>query len=577
MAKNFSSGAYQVPNPAVVFSKSSTNPFWERRRYAAANAVSASMLSTSGFGSTNDMIRIGESLKTLGTIEQQKEMNLIKAACPDFQFSDTKDFILAFNKIMQGKKQTDEAIKRINAAIAKSKERERKALPSDKKDKRKWQDPGPHMSSLFTSYFQASLTKAINDFTYEHITDLLDNPSVFASAWDAAYVGLIDASIDEAVKKMLTANPEAGSDKEAMYGARSEWEELANLYETLPDFSAQFRGMIKSKFASSLYNLKKDLFSDNIKKNFSKGLKKTGVSTQIDAKLHLKNRRGSIGGSVYEYIQTLANMNGTITPHGTMVVGGEGVKTDMISLFDFSGSLGVDLKILNDLNKSLSVSHSLEQARKEIQSFYDRNFSKLNDNFIVYTSAKMYSLGYNFSGFHNGTTLPLSSLPTYIAEAGMSVGNAQDFLITAYNTVDGAIYEAMRGKVENQLRLVLTAAAAKLMFDDFTTIGVKNIGGSSGQAIHAFALEGVYFPSSYLFNQLGEALSAAAKDFTKWVNVKVNIGFEKAEYPQSGPDNYVKPAIIDAWNKNIASAQSMSNFSVKFLSNFKSIFGSLFS
>ena len=188
----------------------------------------------------------------------------------------------------------------------------------------------------------------------------------------------------------------------------------------------------------------------------------------------------------------------------------------------------------------------------------------------------MYSLGSNFSGFHNGGSMPLESLPSYIAEAGLSVGNAQDFLVTAYNTVDGAIYASLRGTVENQLKLILTAAAAKLMFDDFSTIGVENIGGSTGQAIHAFALEGVYLPSSYLFTQLGEALASAAKDYTKWVNVRVNIGFKNSSYPTNGPDDYVKPAIIDAWNKNIASAQAMSNFSVKFLSNFKTIFGSIF-
>jgi len=43
--------------------------------------------------------------------------------------------------------------------------------------------------------------------------------------------------------------------------------------------------------------------------------------------------------------------------------------------------------------------------------------------------------------------------------------------MTAYNTGAGAIAENMRGWVEESLVYALRAAVAKIMFDDYATIG----------------------------------------------------------------------------------------------------------
>ena len=562
MIRDYSIGPYAIPNPAIVFKEGSTNDFWNRRWYAAKQNINKNMMSATNVGNM-DMIRIGEHLMNLGTIELNKEMNLIRAACPDFQFKDTKEFIASFNEIMMGKKQTEEAIARIKEAIQLNK-------------KGNEINVAPHMASFFTSYFQAALTGEVNHFIGVHIKDLAENPEKFYAAWNRLYDGIIERAINKAVNKMLKPDPKRDNQLQ-LYGEKQHWEELANLYNSLPTFSLQFQNMIRSKFSTTLANLKKDLLSMDVLNKYKKNKNKSGVSSKIDHTLHLGSRRASIGGSVYEFVQSLMNMNGTITSHGTMVVEGEGVKTDMISLFDFSGDFTIDLSVLEDLNETLSASRSLEQARSEIERFYQRNFSKLDNNFIVYTSAKLYSLGSKFSGFKNGVALPLESLPDYIEEAGLSVSRAQDFLATAYNTVPGAIYESLNGTMKNNLRLILTAAAAKLMFDDFTTIGSLNIGASSGQAIHAFALGGVYLPSSYLFIKLGEALVRTSQDYTRWVNVKVNISASlNTDYSKEGSDPEVKNEIIDAWNENIESARASSSFSVKFLSNFKDIFNSIF-
>lgn len=563
MSDKFSYSSYSIPNPAVVFTRESTNDFWERRRQKAKNAINPNIISTNE-DYTKLMMQVGNNLITLGNIERQKEMNLIKATCPDFVFSDTKEFIKAFNTIMQGKKQTEEAISRIKAAL-------------DLLKNEKEQTPAPHIASFFASYLQTALTSKINAFVRAHLNDLISNPSVFKGAWDAQYDKMINSAIDTAMKKMLSPS---GTDKQKqLYGDSETWGALWDLYKSLPTFSNQFRSMIKTRMAASLDRLKENLITQIKAENFGKRKRNTGVSTIVDKELKLTSQRGQIGGSVYEYLQTLVNMSGTITEHGTTVVGGEGVKTDMISVFNFTGNFSVSLELMDDLNKTLSASHSLQQARSELEQFYQRNFSKLNDQFIVYTSAKMYTLRNSFSGFKNGGSQPLERLPDYIAEAGMSIGNAQDFLATAYNTVEGAIYESLQPQLKDNLRLILLSTVAKMMFDDFSTIGTSTIGGTTGQAIHAFALGGVYLPSSELFIQLGTALGQTASDFTRWVNVNVHISYDKEDPRYNNdnvPDSVAKPAIFEAWNHNIESARRSSYFTVKFLANFNSIFNSLF-
>jgi len=68
--------------------------------------------------------------------------------------------------------------------------------------------------------------------------------------------------------------------------------------------------------------------------------------------------------------------------------------------------------------------------------------------------------------------LPLNRLPDYIDQAGLDNSVGLDFVYTAYNTLDTAIFSGMREEVQEQIVEILTAAAAKLLFDDWTTVGV---------------------------------------------------------------------------------------------------------
>jgi len=62
-------------------------------------------------------------------------------------------------------------------------------------------------------------------------------------------------------------------------------------------------------------------------------------------------------------------------------------------------------------------------------------------------------------------------LPATFEEFNVNIPDIEDFLMTAYNTGAGAIAENMRGWVEESLVHALRAAVAKVMFDDYATIG----------------------------------------------------------------------------------------------------------
>ena len=92
--------------------------------------------------------------------------------------------------------------------------------------------------------------------------------------------------------------------------------------------------------------------------------------------LNLKSnkRTGQIGGSVYEYVQSLfrnANLNATIGENGTQVAGqvisGEVLRTDSILILGEETAINFDANALaSELNEDLSATSSLLDARDRI-------------------------------------------------------------------------------------------------------------------------------------------------------------------------------------------------------------------
>jgi hypothetical protein len=171
--------------------------------------------------------------------------------------------------------------------------------------------------------------------------------------------------------------------------------------------------MIRSKIDfSRIQNLlKEDIELQNKKRN--------RIRKKIDSPqgLNLKNEKKSrsIGGSVEEYIMSVASMIGTAAQtaasSGTRVFTSEKMKADNVTLFSYEANIDTEKmaqNLVNILDESLADSTSLKNTTEIMRNFYNNYLSKLDNSFIVYGSAKSYSLSESFRGFHGGSSRSLS-------------------------------------------------------------------------------------------------------------------------------------------------------------------------
>ena len=547
--------------------------FWERRRKKLVSALNASSLSYTD--SLPELAEIGERIAAMGAAERLKEQAFIKANLPDFDFSgiQEEDYIKVISTIVQGEKQFKAALDRINIAMQKSKEINAKG--------EKYKNLAPTMSALFMSYLTTAVTTRMRD-----IAKALPL-SQGVAYWKAHLDQIIEDSIDEAMRKMMEES-EAVTDLDQIYGDAKQWKEIGEAYRSLTVFQQQMKGMIKKQLKlDELRNFFDSEIGEKVYKKTKRNKVKTGGFAE---KIGWKSQylSNNIGGNVNEYIQAIiAEMlpkSATITESGTTIMQGKTMKIDIMQFFQYEAEIdGSRLgELFYDLEEYMSQAVSLKDAADRFQEFYDQNLAHLSQgNFYTVSNVKMASLGAGFSGFHNGAKVNLSELGNYVSSAGIDVGKAQDFINVAYNTLSDAIFANRRAEVEESIREVLMAAAGRLLFDDWSTIGVENTG---TQILNFFNLDGVIIPASFFFIGLGEAIKSAAEEMkgasNSWFSVQVHLPktvvYHVGDWRNFGSSNEeIKTGIWDAWNQQAETAARESYFVTKFLMNFKTIMGKI--
>ena len=556
----------QFPFPgkqSVVYDWESENYFWEARRKNAATIIGTSHIL---FNENNqELAALGERVKNQGLAERKKEIDFLNKALPDFIFNNItdRDLIIKLNEIISGAEQYANALNRIKAALDKSKKTDTKSL-------------GPSAATLFTSYLGTELSQIFYNFIAQ---PKIKDPF---SAWTAYFEQHINEAIDKAVKAMTE---DIGSKGEVndIYGDADQWRAIGEAYRTIEGFSNQFQNMIKNKIdftkAAEMFLNKNN---QSIYRKARRGNKKSGYRTYIDEVLHLRTRAGQIGGSVEEYINDLiariAPKGGHITEKGTTVIQSEKTTVDRVGVYYFEVEGDISAQRLAEMiSESLDGADSLKESAQLLEDFYNRNLKNLNNAFVIYGSDKLYKLDSDFSGFHNGGAQPLSRLPDYIESAGVNASVGMDFVYTAYNTLPTAIYAGERAEIQEQITNVLTAAAAKLLFNDWATVGVETEG---AQALHIFNLDGVLVPISYLLINLGEAMIKASGDMKRFFSVSVSLPetvvYHPGDWHKFGKgDENIKNQLYAKWQEQFQKAEKESYFSTKFLSNFKSLMSSL--
>lgn len=546
--------------------------FWERRRSKLAAALGTAM--TSYTDNLPELSAIAGRVTAMGQAERAKEQAFITANLPDFDFSNIKeeDYITVINEIVRGEKQFKYALDRIQMAIAKGKEK--------RPNGEKYKNLAPTMSAVFMSYLTTAFTARMRN-----IAKTLPLTQGVAY-WKANLDQLVEESIDEAMRKMLEES-EVNSELDQIYGDAAQWKEIGEAYRSLTVFQRQMKNMIKTQL--NLDELRSFFDSAEGKEVYRKtrrNKKKTGGFAQ---KIGWKSQRlsNNIGGNVQEYIETLvaeALPKGvTLTERGAAVMQGKTMKIDIAQFFQYQAEVDVNLSdVFYEMEGYLSQATSLQNAAERFQQFYDKNLAGLSQgNFYTVTNVKMASLGSKFSGLHNGKKIQLSELGNYIATAGIDVGKAQDFINVAYNTLSDAIFADRREEVQEEIRQILTSAAARLLFDDWSTIGVENTG---TQILNFFNINGIIIPSSYFLIGLGKAMEQAAKEMqsvtNSWFSVQLHLPttvvYHQGDWRKFGSTNEdIKNGIWDAWNEQAETAAKESYFITKFLYNFKSIIGKI--
>lgn len=548
--------------------------FWERRRSKLATALGTTM--TSYTDNLPELSAMAARVTAMGEAERAKEQAFITANLPDFDFSNVKeeDYITVINEIVRGEKQFKYALDRIQAAIKKGKE--------TKADGTKYKNLAPTMSAVFMSYLTTAFTARMRDIAK---TFPLTQGVAY---WKANLDQILEDSIDEAMRRMLEES-EVNSELDQIYGDAAQWKEIGEAYRSLTVFQRQMKNMIKTQLnLDQLRSFFDSVEGKGVYRKTRRNKKKTGGFAE---KIGWKSQQlsNNIGGKVQEYIETIIAealpKGATISERKTVVMQGEIMKNDISELFQYEAEIeDVDLSSLfYEMENYLSQSTSLKNAADRFQEFYDKNLANLSrKNFYTVTNVKMGSLGSGFSGFHNGGKIQLSKLGDYIAAAGIDAGKGQDFINVAYNTLSGAIFEDRREEVTEDIKRIITGAAARLLFDDWSTIGVENTG---TQILNFFNIDGIIIPSSYFLIGLGNAMQKAAEEMNNvsnsWFSVSefhlpTTVIYHQGDWRKFGNTNEdIKNGIWDAWNEQAETAAKESYFITKFLYNFKSIIGKI--
>ena len=530
-----------------------SNAYWEKIRKTEEEKV-RNLLAQIPDPNNEYLLRIGKNLINLGEREKQKELKLLQQALgEDLTDANEYELINKFNEVIQGKKRFERAVDQIKRAAANYKNGQKQMAPV--------------LSSLYLSHLQHTLGEEINQFIKKYSDHIMNND---LSDWEREYNDILDRAIEQALKDLLQyTNKDKIKD---IYGTDEPQIELLRYFETLSHEQNVLTDIIRKKInVNNIRNLiKTNLEAIQFKKANGKNM--TGFGWAKKAVGAAKSRAGQVGGSVNEFINQLiqgASESFENYNRGARTLVSETLKTDNVLIFSLESIIDIE-KIMVDLDEQLSKSADLTESARIMSDYYEKNLSKLDKSFVIFTSGKAYSVNSseNLShGFQNDKKRSIEQLPEILSqgEYGMSILKAQDFIKVLMNTIPDAVLDDKRDDVQKTLRLLLMQSMAYLLFDDWIALGGE-VGDTN--AIHAFTLNNIQVPLSYLLINAGNAIQTTIQ-YSQWFRVTLNMPksikyYDYHDYPTIDD----KPDVQAAWEEQRQEALDLSTFSTHFLSNF---------
>lgn len=350
--------------------------------------------------------------------------------------------------------------------------------------------------------------------------------------------------VDEAITNMLNSNEVYGKEDEKAY---------SDLLKGINEVYG------KDSFSTQLYKL---YHIDELKQALLNSIQKSSKKNRYASLQKIKSsgivdrNRYSDGGISLEYLENLTineiidNLKGLknakVSYGGAIHTGATGMKADNIVVFN------IDPNIVQETIET-NERVSRERNYQMIKELGDK-ISKIDNGFIVYSSAKNYSLNENFRGFSSGNKITLGQFQTLLSRIQ---GNIDTFVGGILQTLSGAIGENMKMDFQQWV----AEDIAYFLFDDFETIGVPQ---SSGTSIHVFNLDGILVPLSFFLWLLAVSIEKGTRNPHDIVKAKINAGTikwteEQAVYTQ------------EMWVEQRNDALNNITISVSFLQDFKNI------
>lgn len=546
------------PNEAVVYERESNNPYWESRRQTALDHIPAS------YSINFPADRIEKFLRAAADFERAKELDFLNKFYTGPTLSN-ESIIDKFNILFQGRNiytRVNERIKTIlnNRQFQKNKTYGKKGGATHEN----YTGMAPNLSTLFASYLETALQVPMQKM----------RGKINGESSTAEMQQYFDEAFEEAImiasERMVQITDDVG------YGTGVEWKPIDEMLNKNPRAKELFMSALKNAIGNE--NIQSLL--DTMRAQKKQGITKQQTRTLI--KQNLKNvggRTASIGGTVVEnamamLAESINRMNGgNQNLHYSMSAEGIArnmVKTDTAMIFSATKEIDTDA-VMRSLNEILSSNNgNILNAYERVSEFYDKWEKDLDELYTVFVNSKNYGIGADGRNYVEKQEGTLEELPAFLGRTGISIGDAHDFLLFAYNTGEDAVRHGQREEFMQECVNALKAAAAYLMFDDY-----QSIGQGDAKSIHMYYLSGKYIPASVVFDSMAQAV-VEAKDTTKatiklpdpvqdrgpeWSNLKASTSNDAA----------FKEALWAHWQQEYTDAKIASNWSVSFTLRIKNI------
>ena len=539
----------KIPYPgidSVVYQRSSNNPFWERRRQNALSQIPSSL--TFSFEDT----RIESFIRTAALQEKIKEDQFLKQFYKDDGKGGNESNIDKFNIMFQSRKIYEEQNKRIKEILDKRQFDPNKTyMDAHGATHEYFTGLAPNLSAVFTSYF-------VTHFRRRLTTNQV--PTSYSE-----FIGMLERAVMGASQQMANIAEENAN----QHGWGQEWQ---------PVLEALQRGGPEREWFMN--NLRNAIGEGNLEKLYKSiaGKEKVRIRRRdLEATLGITNQGARVGGNIVEVVSAIiANaVNGVSNPDFKMYAQNFGASTEMTDMMQlWTADVTLDLpRLMNELQNSMAGlgSDKMRQMYQRIQNWYDQQNENMDKLWMIYTNAKNKGIGANGTDVEKKYHGDLAELPAFLGANGIPIDAAQDFLTFAYNTAEGAVRDSSRGWLEENLVNALKAAAAKIMFDDY-----QSVGQGDQHALHMYYLSGKYIPSSYVLNAMADAASESNINAKASVSLPGPINDNGPVWGFEGSDADFKEALWDHWEEEYMQAKAASKWSMSFILRIKAILGGSF-